>query len=796
MRLFFTLFLALAVGHSFGQTRSLTFSGKVMDAVTGLPLPGASVYLADARIGAVADAEGRYQFRYVPTGHHLVEVTHTGYTAFVEHIDIARDIVKDFKLSSAVVENQGVTITGVAHATSIRNAPVPVTLVRRSDMLQTPSTTIMDVLAKQPGISQVSTGPAVSKPVIRGLGYNRVVVINDGMRQEGQQWGDEHGIEIDELSVTRAEILKGPGSIMYGSDALAGVVNFITNVPVTEGTVRGNVYTNYQTNNNLKSVHANLAGHRNGFNWNVYGSGKSAKDYRNKYDGRVLNSRFNERNFGGYAGINKQWGFSHLIVSSFNQNLGLVEGDRDDATGAFLLFTGTPEERIATQGDYKARGIFTPYQNVQHYKVISDNSFGWGRNRIRLNAGFQNNLRREFGEADDPFTPSLFFDLKTINYNLQWALPENNEWQVTFGTTGMKQSNRNRAEEVIIPEYGLFDIGGFVFSQKFFPGLTLSGGLRYDHRTINSDELMEGSEEKFRALKRSFANVSGTAGVSYTPSTIVTLKGNIARGFRAPTLSELASNGAHEGTNRYEYGSPDLTSERSLQVDGGLDLDYEHFTFSMALFHNSISDFIFYSRLENVAGGDSMVTVDGEELEAFRYNQNNARLSGFELSVDLHPHPLDWLHFENNFSFIRGRFDQAIDGSSNLPLIPAPRWNSELRANFSQVGKGLQNLYARFETEYTFAQNRPFLGYGTETATPGYTLLNLGAGTDILKKGKTIFSLHLAATNLTDKAYQSHLSRLKYAAENMATGRQGVFNMGRNFSVKLNVPLQWNVQRN
>ena len=116
-------------------------------------------------------------------------------------------------------------------------------------MLKSASTKIIDALCKIADLSQINTGAAISKPVIRGLGYNRVVVINDGVRQEGQQWGDEHGIEIDEYSVAKAEVLKGPASIMYGSDALAGVVNFITNVPVPEGTIKGNVLANYQTNN-------------------------------------------------------------------------------------------------------------------------------------------------------------------------------------------------------------------------------------------------------------------------------------------------------------------------------------------------------------------------------------------------------------------------------------------------------------------------------------------------------------------------------------------------------------------
>jgi iron complex outermembrane recepter protein len=777
-------------GRAVRDRSAIGISGVVVDGVTGQPLPGANISFTDARIYASAKSEGRYLIRNIPAGHHLVEVSHAGYTTVVEHIDIDADTVKNFTLYPAVVENQGVTVTGVTSATSTRHTPIPVTLVRKTQLLQTPSTNIVDALTRQPGISQIGTGPAISKPVIRGLSYNRVVVVNDGMRQEGQQWGDEHGIEIDELSVSRAEILKGPASIMYGSDALAGVINFITHEPVADGTLKGNIYTNYQSNNNLYGIHGNIGGNYNGFSWNAYGSHKTAGDYRNKYDGRVLNSRFNERSFGGYVGLSRSWGFSHLVVSSFDQNVGLVEGDRDDATGKFLLYPGSSLERIAAKEDLSSRVPFTPYQNVRHYKIMSDNNFNIGKSRLKATVGYQDNLRKEFGNPEDPNETELAFDLKTLDYNLQWRLGERNEWETTLGASGMYQNNRNRGEETIIPEYSLFDVGGFVFSQKRYKDLTITGGLRMDNRTVHSKELMDGSAVKFSAFTRQFSNVSGSAGISYYPTQKVTLKFNAARGFRAPTLSELASNGAHEGTNRYEFGEQDLKSERSVQVDGGIDLDFDHISVSFSSFYNRIHDFIFYRRLQSVQGGDSLIVLNGEELEAFRYNQSNARLQGVEMVVDLHPHPLDWLHFENTYSIVRGKFAEAIEDTRNMPMIPAQRWTSELRTNFNTVGKTLKNTYFSVELEKTFDQGRPFTAYNTETDTPGYTLFNAGIGTDVsLATDRTTFSLHFSAQNITDEAYQNHLNRLKYTDVNNATGRQGVFNMGRNFSLKLVIPL-------
>ena len=256
--------------------------------------------------------------------------------------------------------------------------------------------------------------------------------------------------------------------------------------------------------------------------------------------------------------VNKTWGYSHLVFSSLNQNLGLVEGLRDANTGEFLIFAESPLERIATENDFESRTPVTPYQNVRHYKMLTDNSFNLGRSRLKINIGYQNNLRKEFADPENPNEPELFFDLKTLSYNFQFALPTKSEWQTTFGLGGMRQSNENKGDETLIPEYNLFDIGVFGFIQKYYGKTTVSGGLRYDYRLIDSKEGLEGTTVKFEPFQRKFYNFSASAGVSYHPASFLTLKGNISRGFRAPTLTELSSNGAHEGTVRFEYGNRDL----------------------------------------------------------------------------------------------------------------------------------------------------------------------------------------------------------------------------------------------
>jgi iron complex outermembrane recepter protein len=790
VRLLYVLITFVCCSSStFSQSGSLY--GLVKDA-NGNPLPGASIYVHDIKTGTISDSLGHYKIQSLPSGTYLIEVGYLGFSSITEAINIAGNVEHDFILEESVVEHQGVIVTGVATATKLRQATQPVTLIRRNDLLKTISANIIDALAKEPGISSFTTGPAIAKPVIRGLGYNRIIVINDGIKQEGQQWGDEHGIEIDEYSVQRAEILKGPASLMYGSDAMAGVINLMSNVPVERGTVKGNIFGSYMNNNELFGVNATLAGHsKSGFNWNFYGSHKSAGDYNNKYDGSVLNSRFNEKNFGGYIGLNKNWGYSHLLVSQFNQQTGLIEGERDAATGKFILYPGTPLERVALENDLGDRKLIAPYQHIRHFKIAVDNNIRLPKGRINFLVGYQNNKRQEYGDATNIQTPGLYFDLNTINYNFQYHSPASKgKWATSVGINGMVQQNKNLAEEVLIPEYKQFDIGTFLFTKKSFENYTISGGLRGDIRTVHTDELQESGNIKFSSFSKTFSNISGSVGLSYDVNNNLTFKTNIARGFRAPNIAELSSNGTHEGTNRYEYGQQDLKSETSFQVDAGLDFHSTHFGLSVAAFYNNISNYIFYRKLTGVSGNDSIIIADGEALTAFRFDQSAASLYGFEISFDVHPHPLDWLHFENNFSYVRGEFHSAIDGSDNLPFMPPAKWNSEVRTDFKKAGR-FRNIYMRLEMEHVFSQEKIFSTYNTETTSATYTIFNFGLGADISNKNATLFSLHLALNNFADVAYQSHLSRLKYTAVNNVTGRQGVFNMGRNLSLKLNVPLSF-----
>lgn len=638
-------------------------------------------------------------------------------------------------------------VTGLTGSTRADRSPAPISVVAPSVLQATSSTNIIDAVAHQPGVSQITTGGGISKPVIRGLGYNRIVTVNDGIRQEGQQWGDEHGIEVDAQSVHSVEILKGPATLMYGSDAMAGVLVLHEAPIMPQGTMALNVGSEYQSNNRLFDYTVNFAGNQKGWVWNWRWSEKDAGKYKNKVDGRVPGSQFHERALTGMLGINRSWGHSRLKLSYYHLKPGLIEGERDEDTG--LL-------------DPSAA-----FQKIDHYKAVLDNSFLIGDGSLKAVVGYQQNRRREYEEADEL---GLDFRLHTVNYDVHYLQATNADWQYAAGVSGMWQYSENLGEEYLIPSYRLFDAGIFASVTRQLNNLTLSGGLRYDIRRLHSYEQMDDDELRFTDFTRNFQGLTGSVGAIYNVTPKLNIRLNFSKGFRAPNLSELGSNGEHEGTFRYELGNRHLSPEHSWQLDFGIDYSSEIIFMQLSLFANHISNYIFLEKLSDNAADDR-----------YQYRQGTARLLGFEAVVDIHP--LEGLHFENTFSYVNARQLNQPEESRWLPFTPAPRWNSDLRYDIIRNGRTLTNTFVAMGLECFLRQANAHTAYNTETATPSYTLLNLTAGTDIRWRRRTVASVCLSATNLTDRAYQSHLSRLKYA------DGPGICNMGRSFGVKVLIPI-------
>ncbi len=798
MKYFFILVFIFFCLFSFGEKTSL--KGKVTDKETGEILIGATIYIPDFKTGTTTDTLGNYFLENLPQKKILLQINFVGYNTIIVTVDLTAVSQMDFAMQPSIKEIREIVITGFSQATEQHRTPIPIMVVPQITLLQNSSSNIIDAIATQPGVPQITTGSGISKPVIRGLGYNRVVVVNDGIRQEGQQWGDEHGIEIDEYSVNKVEILKGPGSIAYGSDAMAGVINMISAPTIPEGKVKGNVLGNYQSNNGLLGYSVNVAGNIKGFIWDFRYSNKMAHSYKNKYDGYVFNSGFWENNFGGIIGVNKSWGYAHLHLSSYNITPGIPEGERDSATGKFIksiaLNDSAETSEIVHEKDFKSYSPFVPFQKIHHYKIALNNSFVIGKGNLKTIFGVQQNQRLEFANILTPGDYGLYFHLNTFNYDVRYVLPEVNSWNVSFGVNGMLQKNKNLGDEFLIPDYNLSDAGAFIFGKKNFRKFDFSSGLRYDTRNIHSEELIISDTIhffKFKEFYGVFSKVTGSIGGSYSFTDNFILKLNFSRGFRAPNISELTANGIHEGTFRYISGNSNLKPEISLQEDLGFVATSQHISFELNLFSNSIQNFIFLHKLSGANGSDSITVSEGNSYLNFTYSQGNANLSGGEIMMDIHPHPLDWLHFENSFSYVNGKLLGSND-SKYLPFIPAPKFSSDLRADLKKLAVGsrelaVKNSYFKIGMDNFLAQNRIFSAYNTETTTPSYALINLGVGTDVTMNNKTLFLIFFSVNNLTDVAYQSHLSRLKYAGENYVTGRTGVYNMGRNVSVKLVVPI-------
>jgi iron complex outermembrane recepter protein len=777
--------------------------GNISDVYSNEMLFGATIYILDLKTGTATDEKGYYEIGSLPSGKFLIEIRFVGYSTKSEYIRIDGETVINFNLNPSVTEMSNVTITGVSVATEARKNPVATSFIDKEDLVSSTSTNIVDALASIPGITQISTGPAIGKPVIRGLGYNRIVTLNNNIKQEGQQWGDEHGIEIDEYSVEKIEIIKGPGSLMYGSDAMAGVINFLPPNPISMGKIIGEVSTNYQTNNQQQGYSLMNTGNKKGFNWRLRTSYKLGGNYENSEDGKVYNSGYEEFNINGYVGINKKWGYSHLNFSRFAQEVGIPEGERD-LQGRFIKLiddNGTIGEFPTSNSDLEGYHVDFPKQQIRHYLISSSNNFIIGDSRLSFNLGYQQNLRDEYANPVNPDETALSMDLKTFSYDAKYHFHDFGDWETTLGLSGQFQDNKNNGLEYLIPDYQMKDIGFFVVTNSTFENLNLSGGLRFDIRQIEGEKLYLNSQSqpvdvsdpdaalKFEAFNQSFSNIVGSIGFSHQLSEKFLWKFNLSRGFRAPNIAELGSNGEHEGTFRYEIGNPGLQSETSMQSDLGIDIKADHVSFTMNGYLNVINDYIYLEKLSNSVGQDSL-RGDVEPLPVFQYTQGKAILYGGEVMVDLHPHPLDWLHFENSFAMTIGKLTNQPDSMKYTPFQPAPSVRSELRGDFIKPFNGVSKIFLKIFYEYKFDQDRIFSAFNTETETPGYGILGMGLGADIIRRNKgKLFSIYITGSNLTDKLYQDHLSRLKYAPTNPRTGNSGIYNAGRNVSFKIVVPL-------
>jgi len=751
----------------------ITISGKITDKYNNEPLPGATIFIPDLETGAVTNENGIYKITNLPKSKFFVQVIFIGYAQISQIIDLSEKNIFDFALEPSVVNIHEVVITGSAILSDDKRTSVSVVSLNKNEIITSGASNIISILTNVPGISEITTGGGVSKPVIRGLAYNHVVTLNEGVRQEGNQWGPEHGMEIDQFSADKVEILKGPASLFYGSDALGGVINILETTIPTESSVKGELSSDFSTNNKLTANSLMFEGNKKGFVFGMRATYKNAASFKTPIE-YVYNSGFNENNYSMILGVHKKWGFTHLHLSQFNAFIGAVDGARDSMTQKFIDAGGN----IVSDNKLKSRKLELPFNNVQHNKITSVSDIIINGGQLKINLGYQSNHRKEFDDNMDD--PNVYFLLNTLTFDAKYLLPAIGTYEIAFGISGMTQNNMNKGNEFVVPDYFSQDLGGFGYVKKSFNKITMNAGIRYDLRNINGKSLFLDSlgnpttrgDTIFQKFNDEFHAISGAIGFTYSISEKINLKFNIGRGYRAPNIYELATsaNGAapDPGTFSFNAGNYNLKPETSIQIDGEITANYKYFNASISAFYNTINNYIYQRNINNERKlyGNQMIPV-------YRFVQGNSLLKGFECELNIHL--LKSMVFENSIAYVNGT---NISTKIPLPFIPALYSKHALKWDIISNKKSVfTNISIRGGFIHTWEQNR-FDSF--ETKTGAYTLYNISLNSD-LKVGKQKLTIFINGENITNVKYFDHLNRFKIL---------NIYNIGRNITFGVFIPFE------
>ena len=750
MKSYISLLLCLAVLPLFGQNN---LKGKVTDSNNGQLIVGSNVYFPQLEKGVSTNDNGSFSITNLPNGKYKVIISYLGYETESLELTFPEINYIEIQLKPSVIEMEGIIVSTPFHKLQSENV-MKVEQESVANLKAQGAINISDGITNIAGVESVTTGLGIGKPVIRGLSNNRVLVYTQGVRLENQQYGDEHGLGLSSNGVESVEVIKGPASLLYGSDALGGVLYLnpekFANANTNNADASVNYFSNTQGYNT--SIGAKQSGEH--FKFLFRGSVAEHSDYETDAY-RVTNTRFREQDI--------KTGFGYQITNfktelRYNVNLSKI---------------GIPEE-IGKQSTN--RTPLLPFQNITNHVLSSRSTIFFENSKLDINIGMIYNDRKEFEEHHDhegeehhgdehedeeehhdesheedhgDEEAALHMKLKTLNYDVKYYLPEMGKFETIFGVQGMSQSNTNYGEEVLIPDATTNDIGVLVTSHIHFETVDIQLGARFDNRNIMIGDFNE-----------NFNSFNGALGAKTNLANKLVARVNLATGFRAPNLAELASDGSHHGTNRYEIGNLDLESEQNFQTDVALEYTNEHIEIFANGFYNIIDNYIFLSPNGEMIDGDPV----------FLYLQDDARLYGGEFGFHLHPHPLDWLHLESSFETVTGK----QDNDDYLPLIPANSLTNTVRVEYDT--NWLNRAYAFVRLRSTFNQNNvsPF-----ETPTNSFNLLSAGFGGNI-SLFKNELTLYVSGTNLTNTRYINHLSRLK---------SDGIFNMGRNISLGITYQL-------
>jgi len=731
MKLFLTtLFIGFSI-VAFGQN---SIVGTVSDH-HNKSIESVTVSIPELHKETITDTNGKYTFNNLPNGNFSITFSSIGYANKTILITLnQKETVLNTILEETSTHMDEVIISTVFNKLQSQNV-MKVEHQSVKDLQQKGAATLAEGLATIPGVSQISTGTSIGKPVIRGLSGNRVLVYSQGIRMENQQFGDEHGLGMSDAGVESVEVIKGPASLLYGSDALGGVLYFNPEKFAKANTFSGNF--NQKLFSNTQGSNTSLGVKTSSDHWKFLtrASYSTHADYEIPSGEKIINTRFIEKDYKIGIGYSDTYYNSEFRYNYNNLNIGL------------------PEEDLAQEN---FRTPLYPKQDIDNHMLSLHQKFFFRNSKLETDLGYTFNNRKELEAVDEV---ALHMKLKTASCNVKYYLPKLGKLETIVGLQGLHQTNENNGAELLIPDATTNDIGGLITSNYEWKSNTIQAGIRYDNRKINTKTHgIIGEEGYFKAIDRSFESFNASLGYKTKLRDNLTLRLNVASGFRAPNLAELTSNGVHEGSNRYEIGNANLKNEQNIQTDLNLEYGNAHFEFFANGFYNHVTNYIFIS--------PNGTEIDGNNV--YDYVQDNAALYGGEIGIHYHPHPLDWLHFVSSFESVTGKKDTG----DYLPLIPANKFSNTIRTEFN-IQQWFKKGYALVNVDYILNQNN---NSTFETTSNDYTLLNLGFGGNI-NIGKTKFDLSLNANNLLNKTYVPHLSRLK---------SDGIPNIGRNIILSLN----------
>lgn len=743
-----------------GFTSILYSQNKIQGIITdqnNQTLFGVQIYIEQLHLGTTSNEDGSFSLSKIPNGKHQIVFSYLGFQTVKRNIIFPGNENKlQIVLKESIFHMDEVIVSSPFHKIQSENV-MKVEYKSIKSLQKNGVSTLVQGITAIPGVEQFSTGTGIGKPVIRGLTGNRVLVYTQGVRLENQQFGGEHGLGLNEAGIESIEVIKGPASLLYGSDALGGVLYFNPEKFAMAHSTNVSISQNFFSNTLGSNTSAGVKTSTDRFKYLIRGTYNTHSDYKIPDGDRVTNTRFNEKDFKAGIGFNSDKFISEFRYNYNQSKIGLTEG-------------------IENQTNNKEPDL--PFQDLNTHIFSLHNHLFLNNSKFDFDLGYIINIRKEFEDKhehlqkssnkaaiakDQNDHPAIHLNLKTFTYDLKYHLPNWKKFENIVGIQGMHQSNSNFGEEILIPNAVTNDIGLFFTSLYSWNDIhSLQGGIRFDHRKLETEEhqVDHGDEiHVFEAIDRSFHNFTASLGYKTLLFDHITSRFNFASGFRAPNLAELTSNGIHHGTNRYEIGNPDLSSEHNFQSDVSFEYKNDHFEIFANGFYNKINDYIFIQPTGEIEDG----------FNVYQYVQNDAKLYGGEFGFHLHPHPLDWLHLESSFETVTGK-----QGNGDyLPLIPANKITNTIRSEF-KGGDKWNDWFISLKLQSYFKQDRVST---FEEKTDGYNLLNFGLGSNLdFNKVKTTLNFNI--NNLLNKTYTSHLSALKV---------DGIPNIGRNFMFGITV---------